>query len=74
MKQMFRDMKINSLISLSRFILAFGILGSVMLYFQRDNLMQLLGLKLKVDEIKNQDIFLCVMAAAMILPTHCSWG
>lgn len=67
MKQMFREMKINSLISLLRFIVAFGILGSVILFVQRDNLMQLFGLKPKVDEIKTQDIIICVMAGAMLL-------
>lgn len=67
MKQIFREMKLNLLVSILRSILLIGGMGGFLLFMQRDILMQLLGFKPKADEISGTDLGICVMAGGMLL-------
>lgn len=67
MKKILKDMRINSLISVLHIIAALAVMGAVVLYFQRETLMQLLGLSSGSGEIKNDDLFICGLGALMIL-------
>lgn len=67
MKKILKDMRLNSLISVLHIIAALGILGAVILFFQHEVLMQLLGLVSERGEIKNDDLFICGLGAVMLL-------
>lgn len=67
MKQMFRDMKVNSVISMLHIILCMGGMGCAILILQRNMLMQILGIIPRTEEFENVHIIMCVMAAAMLL-------
>lgn len=67
MKQILKDMKLNSLISVLHIILVLGGMGIVILFIQRDMLMQFLGLRPRIDAIKNEDLIMSVIALGMLL-------
>ena len=67
MKKILKDMKLNSLISVLHIILVLGVMGIVILFIQRDMLMQFLGLRPRIDEIKNEDLIMSVVALGMLL-------
>lgn len=67
MKKILRDMKINSLVSILHIILILGAMGIVILFLQRDMLMQFLGMQPKTGEIKSEDLIMSGVALAMLL-------
>lgn len=67
MKQMLREMKIHSVISMLHLILGIGGMGCIVLIGQRELLMQLLGIMPKTEEFTSGDKIICMIAAAMFL-------
>ena len=68
MRAMLRDMKWNSFVSLLRFFIVLGGMGIASLVYHWSALMQLLGLKPMVDEIKKDEVItLSIIGAAMLL-------
>lgn len=67
MKQMLRDMKINSIISLLHMILGLGGLGGSILILNRHMLMQYLGMAPGMEKSDSGDMIICLIAAAMVL-------
>lgn len=67
MKQMLREMKINSVISMLHLILGIGSMGCIVLIWKRDLLMQFLGIIPRTEEFTGGDKIICMIATAMFL-------
>lgn len=67
MKSMLRDMKWNSFVSLLRFFIVLGGMGIAYLVYFGNDLMQLLGLKPMVDEIKKDEVITFSIMGTVVL-------
>lgn len=68
MKQMLKEMKWNSFVSLLKFFIGLGGMGTAALLYQRKPLMQLLGLLPMEEEIKKDEVLIIsFIGAAMLL-------